>query len=179
MADSLADLKRREERAAARLLRTRADGVPIRPTKLKTPCMEAQGTRTKNGYVVVWEAGRCTTAHRLAYCKAKGLRLDDLKGMDVCHDCDNPPCINLEHLFLGTRKENMEDMVQKGRASHLGPIVVRPSIGERSSFAKLDEATVRAILAAEGSGAEIARRFHVSEANVSRIRRRLIWRHLI
>lgn len=59
--------------------------------------------------------GRATTAHRVAYLLAKG---EIPEGLDVCHACDVRLCCNPDHLFLGTRKENMEDCKRKGRNPH-------------------------------------------------------------
>ncbi len=49
------------------------------------------------------------------------------KGMLVCHKCDNRPCINIDHLFLGTHKDNAKDMIQKGRG-----LKGRPYVGKKN-----------------------------------------------
>lgn len=54
--------------------------------------------------------------HRAEYCLANGLTLVDIAGLVVMHTCDNPRCINPEHLVLGTQRDNMLDMRNKGRA---------------------------------------------------------------
>ena len=54
--------------------------------------------------------------HRAEYCLANGLTLEDIAGLVVMHTCDNPRCINPEHLVLGTQRDNMLDMRNKGRA---------------------------------------------------------------
>lgn len=53
------------------------------------------------------------TAHRMAYMIFKELNIS--RDLDVCHTCDNPPCVNIEHLWLGTVSENVRDCVRKGR----------------------------------------------------------------
>lgn len=81
---------------------------------LQTPCIEWPGKRHRNGY---GQLGR-KTAHRVAYECAHGPIPD---GLHVLHRCDNPPCINPEHLFLGTHHDNMIDSMLKGR----NPIMMR------------------------------------------------------
>lgn len=85
-------------------------------------CWIWNGTITKKGYGQFWykEIGTIL-AHRVSYRIYKN-KIPD--GLNVLHKCDNPPCVNPDHLFLGTQKDNMIDMTQKGRrgACHMfGP----------------------------------------------------------
>lgn len=78
-------------------------------------CINWTGWKTKGGYGVLQIAGAGTvktTAHRIAWLLAKG----DLEpGALVLHKCDNPSCVNVDHLFLGSPKENTHDMMAKKR----------------------------------------------------------------
>lgn len=62
------------------------------------------------------KVGGSVRMHRAEYCLANGLTLEDIAGLVVMHTCDNPRCINPEHLVLGTQRDNMLDMRNKGRA---------------------------------------------------------------
>ena len=70
---------------------------------------------THKGHGRLHIGGRQTTAHREAYRVAYG---PIPEGMCVCHTCDVPRCINIEHLFLGTQVDNLADMVSKGRHAY-------------------------------------------------------------
>lgn len=77
-----------------------------------TPCIEWTKYRTWDGYGRVSVKGHLNLAHRVAWEKAHGPIPD---GLQVLHRCDNPPCVNVDHLFLGTRFDNMQDAAAKGR----------------------------------------------------------------
>lgn len=104
---------------------------------------------------------------QLAYEFFVGPRAD---GHYVCHSCDNPPCVNPAHLFLGTHVENMADRDAKSRQAK----------GERIGTAKLAENDVRWIrfLIAQGLSTQrrIASAFGVSETTVSMIKNGHHWR---
>ena len=103
--------------------------------KSENECWEWVGTRNPyTDYGLITINQKLFRAHRLAY-------LFTVQGpiqpsMLVCHTCDNPPCCNPHHLFLGTTQDNMDDMVQKGRSL----------TGEKHPRCKLDEFDVKQIL---------------------------------
>ncbi len=93
-------------------------------------------------------------------------------GMHVCHKCDAPGCVNPEHLFLGTAKDNVMDMVRKGRA------VGNRSKGELASHVVLNEDQVRKIRASTAKHVELARELNVSPGAIRSVRARRSWKHV-
>lgn len=99
-------------------------------------------------------------------------------GKNICHHCDNPPCVRPDHLFQGSHADNVADKVRKGRAS--GPVGMNQT-GEANHNARLTDADVRAIRALAASGTyqwEIARIFGVSQGNVNLVVNRKTWAHV-
>lgn len=78
-------------------------------------CIEYQGCKDESGYGLRNIKGVCYRTHRLAWEEVNGTIP---KGLFVCHKCDNPSCININHLFLGTNSDNMLDMYKKGRGNN-------------------------------------------------------------
>jgi hypothetical protein len=130
------------------------------------------------GYGVIKVAGKAWRAHRYAYSISKG---PIPPGTQVCHSCDNPPCCNPEHLWLGTAFDNMRDMVRKGRhVPRLGATPYHNQVrGESCHNAKLTEAIVRAIRLDQRGAGVIAKDLGVSWDAIDRIRKGKTWRHIL
>jgi len=83
----------------------------------KDGCWGWAGTVNANGYAVIKLNGKLRLASRVSHELYIGKITD---GMNVCHRCDNPLCVNPDHLFLGTTQDNVNDRVSKGRSA-IGP----------------------------------------------------------
>lgn len=111
--------------------------------------------------------GRSIGAHRLSWMLHFG---PIPEGMQVCHKCDTPACVNPSHLFLGTPVDNALDRQAKGR----GP----DTRGERHPLAKLSADDVRSIRIASGTQAAIGLEYGVCQSVVSSIKRGERWSHV-
>lgn len=132
-------------------------------------CWEWQAGLRCGGYgVFVLRHGKTLPSHRFIWSEIHG---EIPKGLNICHKCDNPRCVNPRHLFIGTQYDNIQDQIRKGR-------MVR---GEQHGRAKLRAAQVLEIRALSNSGvtfAEIGRRFSIAWQHAQNIVNRRIWRHV-
>lgn len=132
-----------------------------------TGCIEWQRVLTRDGYGKTKVKGRTLPAHRAMWFATHGVVEPDLF---VCHHCDNRRCLNIEHLFLGTAKDNMADKMKKGRW-HGGPATWKlTSLGSNHHNAKLNEDSVRQIRKRASNGemfAQLAKDYGVSATAIS------------
>jgi HNH endonuclease len=134
---------------------------------VRTGCIEWMGSRDKLGYGRLVVTGSSVLAHRKAW---ELERATVPEGLHVCHKCDNPPCVNPDHLFIGTHVDNMMDKHGKGRC--------RTVTGELSK-SKLTEAAVREIRADKISLVkDLAAKFGVRPNTISMVRTGRNWRHV-
>jgi hypothetical protein len=107
------------------------------------------------------------TAHRYSWLVFKGEIPD---GHFVCHHCDNPACVNPEHLFIGTQQDNIDDREKKNRNNHF--------FGEHSPTCRLTEKDVVDIRQSNKSSRELARIYGVNKSSVQAIKNRETWKHV-
>lgn len=133
-------------------------------------CWEWTGANKGNGY------GHTSRgpAHRRIYELFVGAIPN---GLDVCHRCDNRACVNPDHLFLGTRLENMQDCKRKGRTARGSALGNRK--GENGSAAKLTWESVYQIRASSEPSKVLAQKYGVTNDNINRIRRNDTWKEIV
>ncbi len=135
-------------------------------------CRVWTGNINNDGYGSMSMAGKFMLAHRVAFILHNKIHITSKD--HVCHRCDNPPCCNPAHLFIGNAAINMQDMWNKKRHT-------RPT-GERNNHAILNEQKVieirRRYAAGEGTLGTLAKEYGVGIANVGMVVRRATWKHI-
>ena len=126
-------------------------------------------TKSKWTYGLIWDKGTMRRAHHVSWQLFRG---SIPRGKWVLHKCDNPPCVNPEHLFIGTQFDNMQDMHAKGRAGDCR------HLGEQHGCAKLTTAQVKAIRKSRKTQKELAQKYGVRQTNISMILSRQTWKHV-
>lgn len=138
------------ERFWARVQKSEGDG-----------CWNWTGAVGTPGYPLFEDQYRQIAGHRWIWEQNNG---PIPTGMHVCHRCDNPRCVRPDHLFLGTPKDNFDDMVAKGRSAHLG------SRNGRARLTNEQAREIRSRFAAGGTTlTALGGSFHISRTAISRI----------
>lgn len=131
-------------------------------------CWPWQAATKQGGYgKIVSDDGRFLLAHRAAYELSIG---PIPAGFVICHCCDNPACVNPNHLFLGTQADNLRDMRAKRRDN--------PPRGSRHPHARLTEDLAERIRADARSHWRIARDYGIGKTTVGMIKAGITWTHV-
>lgn len=134
-------------------------------------CWSWRGGHNNHGYGQFCIDNKKVLAHRTAYAYFYGM---PTAGMDLCHRCDNPGCVNPAHLFVGTRRDNMRDASTKGRMKRPGA-----NKGEKNPRAKVAVSDVPLIRASRAAGETlrvIGIRYGISKSQVHSIASGKAWR---
>lgn len=132
---------------------------------LDNGCIEWIGNK-RNGYGRIGYKRKLISCHRLVWEWEKGIIPINL---EICHKCDNPSCVNIDHLFIGTHEDNMKDCVNKGRGVS--------KTGDRNPNCKIKKHTYKEIglmLLSGFSHVAISRIFNVHRGTIGRIKKQIL-----
>lgn len=138
---------------------------------VSTGCWNWLGARNLGGYGAMRHEGKCTRPHRAVFQLVHGVILPST--IDVCHECNNRLCCNPDHLFQGSRAENMADCIKKGRFCCV-PVLS----GDASPNSKLTSDQVREIRCDSRSNRALAKVYGVDKNTIGNIRLKKTWRSL-
>lgn len=131
-------------------------------------CWEWQAQLKKDGYGVFWMNNTEWRAHRLVMHDLG----HDITQKVVCHTCDNPKCVNPDHLFVGTQKENIADCIRKNRKPCGSKII-------NSKLTDQDVKDIRSEYAQHNiTQRELAEKYHVSHVCIHQVIVRKQWKHV-
>lgn len=136
-------------------------------------CIEHTQNKPRYGFTLRTVNGKrqCVGLHRAAYCDSRGVSLESIVGLEVRHTCDNPRCVNPDHLVLGTHAENMRDMAERNTRIH----------GENKVQAKLTQAAVDSIRREYVAGSRthgqraLAKHYGVSQQCIANVIKGVTW----
>jgi hypothetical protein len=134
-------------------------------------CWEWQAYIDARGYGRFKFEGKDDRAHRVSWVLERGQIPD---GLCILHKCDNPKCVNPDHLYIGTHQDNMRDRTDRNRSAH------NRIFGERHGHSK---ATAEQVLEIRKIGhskslKEMSALFGLSVSHISRLRSRKLWPHI-
>ncbi|MDS7745472.1 HNH endonuclease [Klebsiella pneumoniae] len=145
--------------------------------KPKGSCLEWQASRFSSGYGQFFADGKNHRAHRWLYEHVNG-KLSD--GLVVRHTCDNPACVNIEHLEVGTQRDNINDKVRRGRQlrgeNHGRALLTREAQIVAEFCCRVPFRDVDRIRESNETHRALAKRFSVSEGCINNIKLRRTWK---
>ncbi|ASN73336.1 homing endonuclease [Acinetobacter phage vB_AbaP_B1] len=139
---------------------------------MKTPCIDHGRRGNRDGYTMCKVTGVTRLMHRVVYCDHNKVPYDSIKGLLIRHKCDNPRCINPEHLETGTAQDNSNDMVSRNRQAK----------GLKHGMTKLTVEQVKYIRAnykawcPENGAKALGLKFNVSPTTIRLVHKGLNWK---
>lgn len=151
-----------------------SNGKEVILTKESNDCIKCVShCQDSDGYTRIKYNGKHERLFRVIYMQKYG---EIPKGMLIRHKCDNRWCCNIEHLEIGTPKDNVRDMIERGRDCYHKS---KPSLyGEKNGVHKLTEKQVKEIYLSDLGYKKLSKMYNVSTTNIRNIKKKLQWKWL-
>ena len=146
--------------------RTSYKNKELRLKEMENGCIECISHKIpKRGYPIITRDKERQKLGKYLYEKEFG-KVE--KKLDMCHKCDNPKCVNIEHIYFGTRKENVRDMMVRNRNQK----------GEMKMNSKLKEWQIQEIMKSNKNLHELGKMYKVAPATIRDVKKGKTWKHI-